>query len=279
MRAGLVQLTSSDDPAANLAETARLVRQAAADGATLIATPEVTNCVSASRSHQTEVLRPEAEDPVLAGLRDLAAELGVHLLIGSLALKTEERRFANRSFLIGPDGAVLARYDKIHMFDVDLGGGEAYRESDGFRPGRLAVTAPLPGGDVLGMTICYDLRFPALYRTLAQAGATVLSVPSAFTRPTGQAHWEPLLRARAIETGCYVMAPAQTGTHLAQTGRSRTTWGHSMVVSPWGEVLLDMGEAPGAACVDLPSAAVADARRKVPSLTHDRPFSAPDAHV
>lgn len=279
MRAGLVQLTSSDDPAENLAQAARLIRQAAADGATLIATPEVTNCVSASRSHQTEVLRPEAEDPVLAGLRDLAAELGIHLLIGSLALKTDERRFANRSFLIGPDGAKLACYDKIHMFDVDLGGGEVYRESDGFRPGTQAVTAPLPGGDVLGMTICYDLRFPSLYRTLAQAGATILSVPSAFTRPTGRAHWEPLLRARAIETGCHVLAPAQTGTHPAQTGRSRSTWGHSMVVSPWGEMLLEMDDAPGAACVDLPSDAVTEARRKVPSLTHDRPFSAPDPHV
>ncbi|MSU89418.1 carbon-nitrogen hydrolase family protein [Rhodobacteraceae bacterium 2CG4] len=275
MRAGLVQLTSSDEPTENLAAATATIRRAAADGARLVLTPEVTNCVSASRRRQNEVLRAEAEDPVLDGLRDLAAELGIHLLIGSLALKTEGARFANRSLLVAPDGAIAARYDKIHMFDVDLGGGEAYRESDGFRPGARAVTAALPGGPVLGLSICYDLRFAALYRTLAQAGAQVLTVPSAFTRPTGRAHWEPLLRARAIETGCYVLAPAQTGDHPARAGRSRSTWGHSMAVSPWGEVLLDMGDAPGAAVVDLDLDTVAEARRRIPSLAHDRPFRPP----
>ena len=277
MRAGLIQLCSSDLPEDNLAAAADLIRQAASDGAELAATPEVTNCVSLSRRHQNEVLREEADDPVLAGLRDLAAGLGIHILIGSLALKTGGDRFANRSFLVGPDGAVLARYDKIHMFDVEIGGGEAYRESDGYRPGEQAVTAPVRGA-TLGMTICYDLRFPALYRTLAQAGAGVMTVPSAFTVPTGQAHWEPLLRARAIETGAFVLAPAQTGTHPAGEDRKqRRTYGHSLAVDPWGKVLLDMGEGPGAACVDLDLAAVDHARGRIPSLTHDRAFRPPDA--
>lgn len=276
MRAGLIQLCSSDRPEENLTAAAALIRHAAAEGAELVLTPEVTNCVSLSRSHQHEVLRQEADDPVLAGLRDLAAELEIHLLIGSLALKTDGARFANRSFLIGPDGAVIARYDKIHMFDVEIDGGEAYRESDGFRPGEQAVNAPLPGA-ILGMTICYDLRFPALYRALAQAGAGILSVPSAFTVPTGRAHWQPLLRARAIETGSFVLAPAQTGTHPAgDERRQRRTYGHSLVVDPWGKVLLDMGEAPGAACVDLDLSAIARARARIPSLTHDRAFRPPD---
>ena len=277
MRAGLIQLCSSDRPEDNLAAASDLIRQAAADGAHLVLTPQVTNCVSLSRSHQKNVLREEDDDPVLAGLRDLAAELGIHVLIGSLALKTGGERFANRSFLVGPDGAVIARYDKIHMFDVEIGGGEAYRESDGYRPGSQAVTAPLPGA-TLGMTVCYDLRFPALYRSLAQAGAGILSIPSAFTVPTGQAHWEPLLRARAIETGAFVLAPAQTGTHPAGEGRKqRRTYGHSLAVDPWGEVLLDMGESPGAAVVELDLDAIAHARKRIPSLTHDRAFGPPDA--
>ena len=275
MRAGLIQLTSTDVPADNLAAASALIRDAAADGARLVLTPEVTNCVSTSRARQEEVLSLPENDPVLAGLCDLTSELGIHLLIGSLAVKTGGPRFANRSFLIAPDGGVAAWYDKIHMFDVDLGNGEAYRESDGYRPGEQAVTAELPDGVTLGLSICYDLRFPGLYRVLAQAGATVIAIPSAFTRPTGAAHWEPLLRARAIETGAWVLAPAQTGEHHSQTSKARTTWGHSMAVAPWGEVLLDMGEAPGFACVDLDLGAVGKARARVPSLTQDRPFTGP----
>ena len=205
-----------------------------------------------------------------------AAEAGVWLLIGSLALKTDDPdgRFANRSFLIGPDGGIVARYDKIHMFDVDVSPEETYRESDGFRPGDRAVVADMPLGK-LGMTICYDVRFPHLHRALAQAGATILTVPAAFSYVTGAAHWEVLLRARAIETGCFVLAPAQTGTHAATSGRTRQTHGHSMVVAPWGEVLADGGVEPGIVMVDLDPDAVAQARRRVPSLRHDRAFDGP----
>ncbi len=275
MRVGLVQMTSSDQPADNLTTAAALIRRAADDGATLICTPEVTNCVSLDRAQQHAVLREEAADPVLAGLRDLAAELGVWILAGSLALKAGggDPRFVNRSILIAPDGAIAARYDKIHMFDVEIPGGESYRESAAFRPGERAVTARADGA-ALGLTVCYDLRFPALYRTLAQAGAEVLTVPSAFTQPTGAAHWQALLRARAIETGAFVLAPAQTGTHAAIAGRARRTWGHSMAVDPWGAVLLDMGKEPGAEVVDLELAAVARTRSRIPSLS-DAAFAPP----
>ncbi|MGR3542473.1 MAG: carbon-nitrogen hydrolase family protein [Hasllibacter sp.] len=273
IRAALVQLNATDDPEANLPETLRLCHEAAGGGAGLILTPEVTNCVSASRARQRDVLRPEAGDPTLAALRDLAAARGVWVSVGSLALRGEGGRFANRSFLIGPDGAVAARYDKIHMFDVDLGGGEVFRESDGYAPGDRAVLAegPVP----MGLTICYDLRFPALYRALARAGAEVLTVPSAFTVPTGRAHWEALLRARAIETGCWVLAAAQCGTHRAARGRERRSWGHSLAVDPWGAVVADGGEAPGVTFAEVDPAAVAGARRRIPSLTHERAWSGP----
>jgi predicted amidohydrolase len=276
MRAALLQLSSSDDPKANLAVTLSMMDAAIADGAKFILTPEVTNCVSGSRTHQNAVLHPEESDPTLAGLRARAAEAGVWLLIGSLALKTRDPdgRFANRSFLIGPDGEIVARYDKIHMFDVDVSPEETYRESDGFRPGDRAVLADMPLGK-LGMTVCYDVRFPHLHRALAQAGATVLTVPAAFSHVTGAAHWEVLLRARAIETGCFVLAPAQTGIHAATTGRTRQTHGHSMIVAPWGEVLADGGVEPGIVMVDLDPDAVAQARRRVPSLRHDRAFDGP----
>lgn len=276
MRAGLVQMTSSDDPEGNLGGLLAAVEQAALKGADLVLTPEVTNCVSASRARQMEVLRPEGTDPTLAALRTAAERSGVHLLAGSLALRTDDAdgRFANRSVLIDPAGRIVARYDKIHMFDVTVSETETYRESAGYRPGDRAVVAPTPLG-VLGLTICYDMRFPALYRRLAQAGAEILTVPSAFSPVTGAAHWEPLLRARAIETGAFVIAPAQTGTHSASEGRARRTHGHSMVVSPWGEVLLDMGTEPGVAVIDLDLEAVSEARRKVPSLDHDRRFTGP----
>jgi len=276
VRAGLVQITASDDPEANLPILRAAVAQAAAEGAGWVLTPEVSNCVSASRTRQAEVLRPEAQDPTLAALRDDAARLGVWVLIGSLALKTDDPdgRFANRSFLIGPDGGVRARYDKIHMFDVEISATERYRESAGYRPGDRAVLAETPFGRV-GLTICYDLRFAALYRRLAQAGAQILTVPSAFSPVTGQAHWDSLLLARAIETGTYVLAPAQTGAHPAARGRARETHGHSLAVSPWGAVLADAGTAPGVTLVDLDMAEVAAARQKVPALTHDRPFQGP----
>ncbi|TMV82717.1 carbon-nitrogen hydrolase family protein [Thioclava sp. BHET1] len=276
MRAGLLQLNVTDDPSANLIETRRLVREAALAGADFVLTPEVTNCLTSNRAHQREVLRPEAEDPTLAGLRAEAAELKIWLLIGSLALKTEDAdgRFANRSFLISPEGAIMARYDKIHMFDVNVSETEIYRESAGYRPGEQAVVARLPFA-AIGMTICYDLRFAYLYRALAKAGAEILTIPAAFNPTTGKAHWETLLRARAIETGCYVLAPAQTGEHRAQSGKPRHSYGHSMVVAPWGEVLLDAGEAPGVSLVDLDLAEVRRARQRVPSLDHDRQFDGP----
>ncbi len=276
MRAALIQLTSSDDPQANLPGTRALIAQAAQGGAGFVLTPEVTNCVSMSRTRQKEVLATESADPTLAALREDAARLGIWLLIGSLALRTggSDGRFANRSLLIGPDGAVAARYDKIHMFDVQVSEAETYRESDGFRPGAQAVLADTPFGR-LGLTICYDLRFPGLYRCLAQAGAGILTVPAAFSPVTGAAHWEPLLRARAIECGAYVLAPAQTGTHPASRGRARDTHGHSLAIDPWGAVIADGGTAPGVSFVELDTETVAATRRKIPSLTHDRAFSGP----
>ncbi len=276
MRAGLVQLNSSDDPAANLPVTLAFIDDAIAQGADFVLTPEVTNCVSGSRSHQQAVLHPEESDPTLKTLRAKAAERKIWLLIGSLALKTNDPdgRFANRSFLIGPDGGIVARYDKIHMFDVDVSPEETYRESDGFRPGTRAVVADLPIGR-LGLSICYDIRFAHLYRRLAHAGARILTVPAAFSYVTGAAHWESLLRARAIENGCYVLAPAQIGTHAASTGRTRKTHGHSLVVDPWGEVLADGGTEPGVVMVDLDPAEVESARARVPSLRHDAKFDGP----
>ena len=278
MRAALLQLCSGDDPAANLVATEALLREAAAGGAGLALTPECTNIVSLDRERQRAVLRTEAEDPTLRRLVEVAAELSIWLLIGSLCLRAggEDGRFVNRSLLVGPDGAVRARYDKIHMFDVELKGGEAYRESAAYRPGERAVLADAAGLR-LGMTVCYDLRFPRLYRDLAQAGAEVLSVPSAFTVPTGEAHWHVLLRARAIETGAFVLAPAQSGTHPAATGRSRTTYGHSLAVSPWGEVLADAGDGVGVVFAAIDPAEVARARAMVPSLRHDRDYGPPAA--
>ncbi|WP_372573494.1 carbon-nitrogen hydrolase family protein [Ruegeria jejuensis] len=276
MRTALLQITSSDDPAANLEMVRGLVGDAAGQAAAFVLTPEVTNCLSTSTTHQRAVLHHEEDDPTLAALREQAAALKIWLLIGSLALKTRgpDGRFSNRSFLIGPDGAVVARYDKIHMFDVQVSETEIYRESANYRPGTRAVVAEMPFGK-LGLSICYDLRFPHLYAALAQAGAQVLTVPAAFSPVTGGAHWESLLRARAIETGCYVLAPAQTGTHPTSRGRQRTTHGHSLVISPWGEVLIDAATDPGIHIFDLDVSSVTEARRKVPSLTHMRHFDGP----
>lgn len=276
MKTALLQLNVTDTPADNLPVTLSMVREAAAAGASFILTPEVTNCISTSRSHQNSVLSSEEDDPTLAALQQEAKALGVTLLIGSLGLKTTEPdgRFANRSFLISPTGDILARYDKIHMFDVQVTPEETWKESEGYRPGAQAVLADA-GFAKIGMTICYDLRFPILHNALARAGAQILTVPAAFSPVTGAAHWHALLRARAIETGCFVLAPAQTGEHTSKTHKSRKTYGHSLVVSPWGEVQLDAGEAPGVYMFDLDMGKVGEARGKVPSLQNARAFDGP----
>lgn len=233
MKAALLQITSSDQPDDNLQMLRGMVRDAAAQGAGFVLTPEVSNCVSTSRSHQEAVLEPEEGNTFLAGMIEEARAQGVWLLLGSIGVKTGDAdgRFANRSFLISPQGEIAGWYDKIHMFDVDVSETETYRESAGYRPGDRAVVADA-GFARIGMSICYDLRFARLYRVLAHAGAQILTVPAAFSPVTGAAHWEPILRARAIETGCFVLAPAQCGTHAASTGKQRSTYGHSLVVAP-----------------------------------------------
>ncbi|MBZ4020887.1 amidohydrolase [Rhodobacter sp. TJ_12] len=276
MRAALVQLSVGDDPAQNLPVTLDFMRQAAAQGAGFVLTPECTNLLSSDRAHQQAVLCHEEDDPTLAALRAEAQSLGVWLLIGSLGLKTHEAdgRFANRSFLIDPQGQIAARYDKIHMFDVDVSPTERYRESDAYRPGARAVLAETDFAKI-GMAICYDLRFPHLFRRLAHAGADLLTLPAAFNDTTGAAHWGSLIRARAIENTCFVLAPAQCGTHAAHGGKPRRTHGHSLAVAPWGEVLADGGTEPGVTLVDIDLARVAEARARVPSITHDRAFEGP----
>ena len=276
MRAALIQLTVNDDPVANLAMTQGYIAQAVAGGAGFVLTPEVTNCLSSSRDHQKAVLRPEETDETLAALRKTAADAGIWLVIGSLGLLTQDAdgRFANRSFLIAPDGSIKARYDKIHMFDVNVSETEVYRESAGYRPGAQAVLADA-GWAKIGMTVCYDVRFPHLYRRLAQGGAQIITIPAAFNHITGAAHWETLVRARAIETGCFVLAPAQTGFHPETNGKGRRTYGHSLAIAPWGEVLADAGTDPGVTFVDLDLAQVSAARGRVPSLSHDREFTGP----
>lgn len=276
MKAALLQLNAGDDPALNLPRTLDMVAQAVRQDAGFILTPEVTNCVSQDRAQQTRVLQDQTNDITLAALREAALRHGVWLSIGSLALKTDDPdgRFANRSFLIDPAGQIVASYDKIHMFDVAVSETEIYRESAGYRPGEQAVVVDTPFAKI-GLSICYDLRFAYLYRALAQAGAEILLVPSAFSPVTGAAHWEPLLRARAIETGSYVLAAAQTGTHAAQSGKSRQTYGHTIAISPWGEVLAQLDTDPGIALVDLDLGSVAQSRKRIAALSHDRPFEGP----
>ena len=276
MRAGLVQLTVGDDPMVNLAVTQARISEAVAGGAGFVLTPECTNLLSSSRTHQRAVMRHEDQDETLAALRDQAARARIWLLIGSLGVLTHDAdgRFANRSFLISPSGDIVAHYDKIHMFDVNVSETEVYRESAGYRPGTKAVLAETPFAKI-GMTVCYDLRFPHLYRRLAQAGAQIITVPAAFNHITGAAHWHTLLRARAIETGCFVLAPAQTGFHPEAKGKGRNTYGHSLAIAPWGEILTDAGTEPGVTFVDLDIDAVTKARARVPSLTHDREFNGP----
>ena len=270
LRAACVQMRSGTEVAPNIAAASRLVRQAAAAGATLIATPEMTNLLDIRPGMARPKIVSQDDDTTLAAFRALAVELGVWLLLGSIAVTVEgDERLANRSFLIGPDGKIVAQYDKIHMFDVEVGDGQTYRESRAYRPGMSAVLAETAFGAV-GMTICYDLRFPALYRTLAQAGAQILTVPAAFTRVTGEAHWHVLLRARAIETGCFLIAPAQGGKH--EDGRE--TFGHSLIISPWGEILAEAdGDEPGVIWADIDLDQVAKARARIPSLSNDQVFS------
>jgi predicted amidohydrolase len=252
----------------NIEDASALIREAAGNGADLITTPEMTSLMELGRKNLFAQIVAEDDDPALAAFRGLAAELERWLLVGSLAIRESESKAANRSFLIGPGGEVVAKYDKLHMFDVDLPGGETYRESASYAPGSRAVSAELPWGR-LGMTVCYDLRFPALYRALAKQGASFLSVPAAFTRKTGEAHWHVLLRARAIENGCFVFAPAQAGLH--ENGRE--TFGHSLVVAPWGEILAEAGTDTGVVYADIDPAEVEAARGRVPSLEHDRMFT------
>ncbi|NMN57098.1 putative amidohydrolase [Xanthobacter sp. SG618] len=267
LRVGLVQLRSGREPAANLDAAAALIREAARDGARYVQTPEVTNIMELDRKVLFEKLQEEGNDATLAALRQLTRELGITLHIGSLALKVSDAKAVNRGFVIDPDGEITGRYDKIHMFDVDLGNGESYRESNAYRPGERAILTDVDGIR-LGMTICYDLRFPSLYRALAEGGAKVLTVPSAFTRPTGEAHWHVLLRARAIENGAYVLAAAQGGRH--ENGRE--TYGHSLVVDPWGRVIAEGGTDPGVILAEIDMAEVAAARARVPSLANGRRF-------
>ena len=276
MKAAILQLNVSDDPVANLVGTRAMLADAVAQGAEFVLTPEVTNCISTSRDHQRSVLFHEDDDPTLAALRADAKALGIWLLIGSLGLKTGDAdgRFANRSFLIDPQGEITAQYDKIHLFDVQVTPTETWKESAAYRPGDQAVLARTPFANI-GMTICYDVRFPVLYQALAEAGAQILTVPAAFSPVTGAAHWHTLLRARAIETGCFVVAPAQTGTHASTAHKTRKTFGHSVVVAPWGEVILDAGTDAGVYIFELDIAQTEAARAKVPSMSHKRLFSGP----
>jgi predicted amidohydrolase len=264
---GLVQMRATRDPAVNLEAALRLIGEAKERGADYVQTPEMSNIMEIKRERLFSVLAPEESDASLAAFRELARKLAIHLHIGSLAIKLSAEKAANRSFLIDPAGEIAARYDKIHMFDVDLANGESYRESRSYRPGEVAVVADLPWGR-LGLSICYDLRFPSLYRALASAGCSFLAIPAAFTKQTGEAHWHVLVRARAIENGCYVFAAAQGGMH--ENGRE--TYGHSLIVDPWGRAIAEGGIEPGVVLATIDPAEVAGARGRVPSLQHGRRF-------
>ena len=270
--AAMVQMRTGLLPESSLAQGIKLIRQAAAEGANYVQTPEVSNMMQQNRKALFEHLASEEDDLSLKAYRALAKELRIYLHIGSLALRFSPDKAVNRSFLIGPDGELLASYDKIHMFDIDLPGGESYRESANYQPGETAIISDLPWGRI-GLTICYDVRFLALYRALAEGGAVFLTVPSAFTRKTGEAHWHTLLRARAIETGCFVFAAAQAGLHE----NKRETFGHSLIVDPWGTVIAEGGVEPGVFMAKIDPAKVETARKAIPSLQHGRRFSVADA--
>jgi predicted amidohydrolase len=267
-RAGLVQMCTGRDVDKNLADATALVREAAGLGARYVQTPEITTIMEMDRKRLFEAIGPDEGNPAVSHFADLARELAIWLHIGSMAIKLDSGKVANRSFLFAPSGELQARFDKIHMFDVELPGGETYRESKNYQAGDRGVLVALPWG-VLGLTVCYDLRFPHLYRALAKAGADFLAIPSAFTRKTGEAHWHTLLRARAIENGCFVLAAAQAGKH--ESGRE--TYGHSLVVSPWGDIIAEAdGTSPDVIVADIDPGAVLEARQRIPSLQHDRPF-------
>ncbi len=267
-RAALVQLCSGRSVDKNVDDAVALIREAAASGAQYVQTPEVTTLMELETAKLFAAVEPEDGNRALQRFRDLAAELKIWLHIGSMPVKVTAVKIANRAYLLTPEGAVAATYDKIHMFDVDLPGGESYRESKNYRPGERAVVAELPWGG-LGLSICYDLRFPHLYRALAKSGAKFLAVPAAFTKVTGEAHWHTLLRARAIECQCFVFAAAQGGRHE----HGRDTYGHSLIISPWGQILAEGGVQPGVIFADIELQAIEDARKRVPSLGHDRPFT------
>lgn len=268
VRVGLVQMCVSRDVARNVADASALVREAAAKGAQYVQTPEITTLMETERARLFAAVQPQDSNTAIAAFSALARELGIWLHIGSMAVLESDGRLANRSLLFAPDGGLAARFDKIHMFDVTLPGGETYRESKNYRPGSEAVLAELPWAR-LGMTVCYDLRFPHLYRALAKAGADILAIPSSFTVKTGEAHWHVLMRARAIENGCFVLAAAQAGHHEA----GRDTYGHSIVVSPWGEIIAEAGVETGVILADLNLAEIGEARQRIPSLQHDRDFT------
>ena len=265
--AAMIQMRSGLDPTANLAAALKSINEAKEAGADYVLTPEMTNILTAKREQLFAKIVTEERDATLTTLREVARKLAIYIHIGSLAIKASPEKAANRSFLIDRRGEVAARYDKIHMFDVDLAGGESYRESNTYRPGELAMVADLPWGR-LGLTVCYDLRFPALYRALAEAGASFLAIPSAFTRQTGEAHWHVLQRARAIENGCFVFAAAQGGKH--ENGRQ--TYGHSLVVDPWGRILAEGGTESGVVMAQIDPSEVVAARSRIPSLHHGRRF-------
>ncbi|MGP7796140.1 carbon-nitrogen hydrolase family protein [Sphingomonas sp. CLY1604] len=267
MRIALLQMTSGIDPAVNGADLRHGIAAAAANGAVMLFTPEMSGLLDRDRTRAAASLHDEADERVLAEVREAAAKAGIWVHLGSLAVRRADGRLANRAFVIDPAGAIRARYDKLHLFDVDLPTGESWRESAAYAPGEGAIVVDTPAG-ALGLSICYDLRFAALYAALASAGAHILAVPAAFTRPTGAAHWHALLRARAIETGCFVVAAAQAGAH--EDGR--TTYGHSLVVDPWGDILLDMGEGRGLGFAEIDLARVDEVRARIPVLTHRRPI-------
>jgi predicted amidohydrolase len=267
----MVQMRTSLLPERSLEQGMKLIREAAAQGADYVQTPEVSNMMQVNRKALFEHLKTEEDDPSLNAYRALAAELKIFIHIGSLALRFSPEKAVNRSFLIGPDGTLLASYDKIHMFDIELPDGEVYRESANYQPGETAVMSDLPWGRI-GLTICYDVRFPALYRALAEAGAWFLTAPSAFTRKTGEAHWHTLLRARAIENGAFMFAAAQGGLHE----NKRETFGHSLIIDPWGTVLAEGGVDPGVVLAEIDPAKVETARKAIPSLQHGRRFSVAD---
>jgi len=266
-KVGLIAMRSGLDPQANLAAALAAIAEARRAGADYVLTPEMTNVMESKRERLLATIVDEEHDATLAALREFARQHSLYVHVGSLAVRVSADKAANRSFLIDRHGDVAARYDKIHMFDVDLAGGESYRESRTYRPGELAVLADLPWGR-LGVTICYDLRFPALYRALAEAGASFFSIPSAFTKQTGEAHWHALMRARAIENGSFVFAAAQGGRH--ENGRE--TFGHSLVVDPWGRILAEGGTEPGVVLAEIDPAQIAAARARIPSLLHGRRF-------